>query len=173
MFKSKRENEYMKIEKIMEDAVNAQMNEELFSEYLYMSMSGYFEGRNLKGFAHWMKKQAGEERTHAMKFYSYLFDRAGVADFAAMKKPQASWPTPLAAFEAAYAHEQYITAKIHALHDVAEKQNDKATAAMLQWFIKEQVEEEATALGIVEKLRMVGKSENGLLMLDHTMGKRE
>lgn len=163
----------MKIEKIMEEAVNAQMNEELFSEYLYLSMSAYFEGSNLKGFAHWMRKQAAEERAHAMKFYAYVFDRAGAAEFAAMKKPQMAWESPLAAFEAAYAHEQHITGKIHALHDMAEKQNDKATANMLQWFINEQVEEEASALEIVEKLKIAGKSGNGLLMLDHTLGKRQ
>jgi ferritin len=163
----------MKIEKRMEDAVNAQMNEELFSEYLYLSMSGYFEGKNLKGFAHWMRKQANEERAHAMKFYSYLFERVGSVSLDAMKKPQAVWASPLAAFQAAYAHELYITAKIHALYDIAVKENDKATQNMLQWFIREQVEEEASALEIVEKLKMVGKSDSGLLMLDHTLGKRE
>ena len=163
----------MKISKKMEAAVNAQMNEEMFSEYLYLSMSSYFESANLKGFAHWMRKQAGEERTHAMKFYNFLFDRDGTAAFEAMKKPQAVWSSPLSAFEAAYKHEQYITDCIDKLHDAAAKENDKATQEMLHWFIKEQVEEEASALEIVNKLKMVGKSVNGLMMLDQALGKRE
>ncbi len=163
----------MKISKKMEDAVNAQMNEEMFSEYIYLSMSAYFESRNLKGFAHWMRKQAGEERVHAMKFYGYLFDRAGVAVFDAMKKPEAKWASPLAAFEAAYNHEKYITGCLEKLHDLAGKENDKATQVLLHWYIDEQVEEEASALEIVEKLRMIGSSVNGLMMLDQALGKRE
>ncbi len=163
----------MKISTKMEAAVNAQMNEELFSEYLYLAMSSYFESQGLKGFAHWMRKQAGEERVHAMKFYNFLFDRDGSAVFDAMKKPQAAWTSPLAAFEAAYKHEMYITACIEKLYDLAEKNNDKPTQVMLNWFIDEQVEEEASALEIVGKLKMLGKSVNGLMMLDHELSKRE
>ncbi len=163
----------MKISKKMESAVNAQMNEELFSEYLYLSMSAYFEGENLKGFAHWMREQAGEEREHAMKFYGFLFDREGAAVFGSMKKPQTRWTSPLAAFEAAYKHEQYITDCIHKLHEAAMKEGDKATMSMLKWFIDEQVEEEASAKEIADKLKMIGKSVNGLMMLDKKLGKRE
>jgi len=162
----------MKISAKMEKAVNRQMNEELFSEYLYLSMSAYFESQNLKGFAHWMRKQADEEREHAMKFYNYLFDRDGAAVLDALKKPQAKWSSPLAAFEAAYKHEQYITDCINKLHDLAMADNDKATMALLKWFIDEQVEEEATAKEIVDKLKMIGKSSNGLLMLDQSLAKR-
>lgn len=163
----------MKIAKKMEDAVNAQMNEEMFSEYLYLAMAAYFASQDLEGFAHWMKRQAAEERSHAMKFHGFLFDRDGAAAFSAMKKPQASWASPLAAFEAAYAHEQYITDCIHRLHGLAEKEGDKATQAMLHWFVNEQVEEEASTLEVVNKLRMAGKSAEGLLMLDRELGKRE
>ncbi|MBN1896695.1 MAG: ferritin [Candidatus Aenigmarchaeota archaeon] len=163
----------MEITKNMENAVNVHMNEELASEYLYLAMSAYFEGENLKGFANWMKKQANEERAHAMRFYSYLFDRSGAAIFDAMKKPAVKWSSPLAAFEAAYKHEKYITGCINKLHDTAMKAGDKATMSMLKWFIDEQVEEEASAKEIVDKLKMVGKSVNGLMMLDQALGKRE
>jgi ferritin len=162
----------MRITAKMEGAVNAQMNEEMYSEYIYLAMSGYFESQNLKGFAHWMRKQAGEEREHAMRFYNFLFDRDGTAVFSAMKKPQATWSSPLAAFEAAYKHEQYITAKINDLCMLAEKEGDLATKTMLNWFIDEQVEEEAAAKEIVDKLKMVGKSANGLMMLDQALSKR-
>ncbi len=168
-----KEENIMKISKKMEGAVNRQMNEELFSEYLYLSMSAYFESQNLKGFAHWMRKQADEEREHAMKFHDFLFDREGAAVFDSMKKPEARWSSPLAAFQAAYKHEQYITDCINRLHDAAMKENDKATMSMLKWFIDEQVEEEASAKEIVDKLKMIGKSANGLMMLDQSLGKRE
>ncbi|UCD02663.1 MAG: ferritin [Candidatus Aenigmatarchaeota archaeon] len=163
----------MKISKKMEDTNNRQMNEELFSEYLYLSMSAYFEAQNLKGFAHWMRKQADEEREHAMRFYNYLFDRDGTAVFEAMKKPDAKWASPLAAFQAAYKHEQYITDRIHKLHDLAMREGDKATMSMLKWFIDEQVEEEASALEIVQKLKAIGKSVNGLMYLNKALAKRE
>lgn len=163
----------MKISNKMEDSVNVQMNEELYSEYIYLAMAAYFESQNLKGFAHWMKKQAGEEREHAMKFHDFLFDRDGTAVYGAMKKPPTKWTSPLAAFEAAYKHEQYITDCIHKLHDLALKNGDKATMSMLKWFIDEQVEEEASAKEVVDKLKMVGKSVNGLMMLDQALSKRE
>ncbi len=163
----------MNISKKMESAVNVQMNEELYSEYIYLAMASYFESQNLKGFAHWMKKQAEEEREHAMKFHDFLFDRDGTATLEALKKPPAKWASPLAAFQEAYKHEQYITGCINKLYDLAEKEKDHATKVMLHWFIDEQVEEEASALEIVEKLKLIGNSVNGLMMLDQALSKRE
>jgi ferritin len=153
-------------------ALNRQINAEMWSSYLYLSMSAWFQSRNLPGFASWMRVQSGEETTHAMKFFDYIHDRRGDVKLAALAEPQTEWASPLAAFEAALEHEQKITAMIGGLMAQASKENDYATASMLQWFVNEQVEEEAAADEIVQKLRMIGDSTNGLLMLDHQLAKR-
>jgi ferritin len=155
------------------NSLNAQINAELFSEYLYLSMAAWFESQNWLGFAKWMKVQAGEERGHAMKFYDYVHLSGGHVKLDAIKAPTTTWGSPLAAFEDAYRHEQSITAKIHDLVKLAAAEGDTATGIMLQWFVSEQVEEEANASQIVAKLKLIGENTNGLFMVDHELGKRE
>lgn len=163
----------MEITAKMQSELNRQINRELFSEYLYLSMSAYFESLNLKGFAHWMKIQAGEEHTHAMKIFDYVFERGGKVILDAIQKPQAKWKSPLDAFRAAYEHEKKVTAWIHEIYGKADIQKDQATKVFLNWFVTEQVEEEDNARSIVEKLRMIGDSKQGLFMLNKVLGERK
>ncbi len=153
--------------------LNEQINHELFSAYLYLAMAAQFQSQNLKGFAHWMEVQAKEESGHALKLYGFVNERGGRVGLKGIDAPQESWATPLAAFEAALAHERKVTGLIHKLADAAQSEKDHATAVFLQWFVTEQVEEEANALEIAEKLRMVGDSAQGLLMLDGILGQRQ
>ncbi len=157
----------------MEKALNEQINEELFSSYLYLAMSAWFESQNLPGFASWMKVQAREENGHAMKFFEYVNERRGRVVLKAIKEPGKEWKSPLAAFEAALEHEQYITGRINDLVNLAAAEKDHATAGLLQWFVKEQVEEEASADRIVQMLKMAANAPGALLMLDHQMGERK
>lgn len=152
--------------------LNDQINEEYFSSYLYLAMAGWFESKTLKGFAHWMKIQVREEQAHAMKFFEYLHDAGGVVELKAIAAPKKEWATPLAAFEESLAHEKHITARIYMLLEAAMAEKDYATVAMLQWFVNEQVEEEANATEILEKLKMIGDSKGGLLYLDKELKKR-
>ncbi|MBN2055765.1 ferritin [bacterium] len=160
------------LDKKMEEALNDQINAEMFSSYLYLSMSAYFTAENLTGFANWMYVQSQEETFHAMKFFDYIHERGGAVELLAIEKPQAEWDTPLAAFEAALKHEQYITKRINDLVDLAMEIRDHASNNFLQWFIKEQVEEEASAAEIVAKLEMIKDSPNGLFMMDRELGAR-
>lgn len=162
----------MKISKKMETQMGQQVNAELYSAYIYLSMAGHFEGSNLPGFANWMKVQAKEELGHAMKLFGYVFARGGSVQLSKIDKPPAAWKSPLAVFEDAYRHEQHVTGLIDRLFSAARADKDTATEVFLQWFITEQVEEEASALAIVEKLKMVKESKQGLLMLDRELGKR-
>lgn len=157
----------------MFDALNRQINEELFSAYLYLSMSSYFESLNLKGFASWMDVQAQEEVSHAMKFYHYVLERGGRAIFDKLKKPPESWESPLAAFEAAYAHELMISDCINKLVNMAIREQDHATFNFLQWFVSEQVEEEASADEIVQQLKMIEDYHGGMFMLNRELGSRK
>ena len=157
----------------MEKALNEQINEELFSAYLYLAMSAWFESQNLPGFASWMKVQAREENGHAMKFFDYVSERRGRVVLKAIKEPGKEWKSPLAAFEAALEHEQYITGCINDLVNLSAAEKDHATAGLLQWFVKEQVEEEASADRIVQMLKMAANAPGALLMLDHQMGERK
>ena len=158
--------------KRMEAALNKQINAEIFSAYLYMAMEAYFRSVNLKGFANWMRVQALEELTHADRFASYVFDRGARVTLEAVDKPEAAWKTPLEVFEHVLRHERKVTSLIGALVDLAAKEKDHATSAMLQWFVTEQVEEETTAEEIVAQLGMVRDSSHGLLMLDRELGTR-
>ena len=157
----------------MEKALNEQINEELYSAYLYLAMSAWFESQNLPGFASWMKVQAREENTHAMKLFEFIHERRGRVMLKAIKEPGKEWKSPLAAFEAALKHEQYITGRIGELVNLALAEKDHATAGFLQWFVKEQVEEEAAADRIVQMLKMAANAPGALLMLDHQMGERK
>jgi ferritin len=157
----------------VEKALNEQINEELYSSYLYLAMSAWFESQNLAGFASWMKVQAREEHGHALKFFEYIHERRGTVTLKAIKEPAHEWKSPLAAFEAALAHEQHITGRISDLVNLAAAEKDHATAAFLQWFVQEQVEEEASADRIVQMLKMAAGAPGALLMLDHHLGERK
>ncbi len=158
-------------EKILE-ALNEQINAEFYSAYLYLAMSAYFEAKNLKGFANWMRVQAQEETTHAMRIYDYVVERGGRVKLMVIEQPPAEWSSPLEAFEAAYNHEVKITGMINKLVNLAMEEKDHATYNMLQWFVAEQVEEEASTDEIVQKLKMLGKDSRGILMIDRELAQR-
>lgn len=160
------------INKRMQDALNKQINEEMFSSYLYLSMSAYFESKSLLGFANWMKIQAQEEMLHAMKFYNYILERGGNVELQAIAEPKKEWTSVLNAFEEALAHEEHITGCINDLMSVGMEEKDHASQNLLKWFVDEQVEEEATANEIVDKLRMIGDHGPMLLMQDKEMTTR-
>ena len=158
--------------KKMEKALNGQVNAELYSSYLYLSMAANFAAQNWVGAAKWMRVQAGEEFKHAMRIYDFILACNSKVVLEPIAKPPTQWPTLLAAFEAAYAHEQKVTGLINGLVELAEDEKDHASEAFLQWFVNEQVEEEANALHIVQQLRLIGDSKGSLFMLDHQLGKR-
>jgi len=157
----------------MEMELNKQIKEELYSAYLYQSMAAYFAANNLNGFAKWMDVQAAEEVNHARKFYHFIIDRMGRVVLEAIEKPPLEWDSPLAAMEAALKHEQHVTGRIHFLVDLAREVKDKATEVMLNWFVMEQVEEEASVDEYVQMLKMFGGKPQGLMMINREMGKRE
>ena len=160
------------IDKEMEEAINRQINEEMYSAYLYMSMSSYFEEQGLNGFANWMYIQYQEEMDHAMKFYKYLHERGGNVRLYAIKEPPHEWKSPMDAFEQTLKHERHITKCINELVDLAEKKKDRATFNLLQWYIDEQVEEEANDEEIINQLKLTGDNGQGILMLDRELAAR-
>jgi len=161
------------LSKSMEDALNRQVNRELYSAYLYMSMSAYFSSANLSGFAKWMRIQAKEERAHATKLYDYILARGGKIALLDIEAPKAKWTSATKVFEEVYAHEQKVTGMINALVELATKEKDHASFEMLQWFVKEQVEEEEHASEILAKVRTIGEVPGHLFYLDHQLAKRE
>jgi len=158
-------------EKIQE-ALNGQINAELYSAYLYLSMEAYFQSQNLPGFASWMRVQTQEELTHAIKIYDFLNERGGRVILKSITEPQAEWQSPLAAFEAAYKHEQKVTGLINDLVNLALDEKDHATNSFLQWFVNEQVEEESSADEVVQKIKMVDKAPGAMFMIDKELGQR-
>jgi len=160
------------IGKAMQDAINEQINKELFSSYLYLSMAAYFEDKSLPGFAHWMRVQEAEEREHAMKFYDFLLERGGKVALKAIDAPKTEWASTMEVMEEVAAHEAKVTASIYALYELALKEKDYPAQIMLQWFITEQVEEEKNAAEIVASLKMIEAHETAVLQLDHRLGKR-
>ncbi len=160
------------ISKKMQDALNEQINAELYSAYMYLSMVAYFESVNLSGFATWMRAQTQEELMHAMKIYDYVNEHGGRVTLKAIDGPPTNWESPLAVFEAVYAHEQKVTGLINKLVDVAIGEKDHATNNFLQWFVNEQVEEESSADEIVQKLKLMADTPGGINMLDNEMGQR-
>ena len=154
------------------DELNEQINAELYSEYLYLSMAAYCEDEDLDGFANWLREQALEEREHAMRIYDYVAERDERIDLQTIEEPKHKWESPQAAFEEAHEHEQHITERIHKLVDLAQDKNDHATYNMLQWFVDEQVEEENTTDEIVSKFRRIDDDGTGLLMLSKQLGQR-
>jgi len=160
------------LSKKMQDALNGQINAELYSAYLYASMSAHFESVNLRGFANWMRVQTQEEMMHAYKFYNYVNERGGRVVLQAIDAPPHEWDSPLAVFEAVHVHEQKVTGLINDLVNLAVSESDHATNNFLQWFVSEQIEEEASAHDVVQKLNLVGEESSGLFMLDREMGLR-
>lgn len=153
-------------------ALNGQINAEMYSSYLYLSMESYFQSVSLSGFARWMRAQVQEELFHGMKFYDYVCERGGKVNLAAIKKPDSSWKSPLVAFKHILKHEQHVTDLINDLMDLAIAEKDHATQNFLQWFVGEQVEEEATVGEIVDKLNLIKDDTSGLFLLDAEVGKR-
>ncbi|MDT8389028.1 MAG: ferritin [Lentisphaeria bacterium] len=160
------------ISKTMVDAFNHQINAEMFSSYLYLSMAAYFEDLGLPGLTNWMKVQAQEEMVHAMKFFNELAERDGRVRLAAIDQPETEWESPLAVAENVYGHEQKVTALINNLVTLARKENDYASEAFLQWFVTEQVEEESSAKTLVDQLRLIQGHPQGLFMVDRELGAR-
>jgi ferritin len=161
------------ISKTLQDALNQQINFELFSAYLYLSMSAHFEAQNLSGFAHWMRVQYQEETGHAMKFYKYVFDRSGVVTLKAIAQPATKFKTPADVFKQVLEHEQKVTSLINKLFEAAVKEKEYAAQSFLQWFINEQVEEEKNATDIINMLEMIGDSPVSLIMADRQLGARK
>lgn len=161
------------MERKMEEAINEQIKNELYSAYLYLSMASYFDSINLEGFSHWMKVQAKEEVSHAMKLYDFVFDRGGKVIFKEIPAPPSDFSSPLDVFEKVLQHEKKVTELIEKLYKLSLELNDTACQIMLQWFINEQVEEEKNALKIVERLKMIKESPQGILIIDRELAKRE
>lgn len=153
-------------------ALNDQINEEAYSAYLYLSMSTWFESRQLRGFATWMKVQAGEEAKHALKLVDYLQDRGHQPVLKAVQAPAYQWKSALDAFEAALAHEKHISGCYQKLMEQSHELRDYASIAFLTWFVTEQVEEEKSTDEQVQMLRLAGESVGALMQLDHHAGKR-
>jgi ferritin len=156
----------------MEAALNKQVNAELYSAYLYLSMAAYFESEGLDGFAKWMEIQTMEEMSHAKKIYDYINERGGRVILETIENPKSNWSSALEAFEDAYKHEQYVSSLINNLVDIAIEEKDHATNNFLQWFVAEQVEEEASADEIVQKLKLVGNRGNAIFMMNRELGQR-
>jgi len=156
----------------LQAAMNDQIKEELYSAYLYLSMAAHFEGANLPGFAHWMRVQAQEELAHALMFFDHITGRNGRVRLQAIPQPPLDFGTPTAIFQQAFEHEQHITSRIHMLYELSQKENDFASRPLLQWFVEEQMEEERSAQGIVDTLKMTGEGGMALIMLDRQLGAR-
>ncbi len=154
------------------DKLNAQLNSEIYSAYLYFSMAGYFESLNLKGFANWMEIQAREEVLHSHRLYKYIIDKGDRPKMSAIDEPTHDWGSPQEAMEDTYSHECQISEQINECVSLALKENDHSTNTMLQWFVSEQVEEEAAADDIVQKLKMISGNSTGLYLLDTELSKR-
>jgi ferritin len=156
----------------LQAAFNEQINEELFSSYVYLAMAAHFEAMNLEGFASWMKHQAQEEMEHAMRLFDHINRRGGRVVLKAIGEPPAEFGSPLEAFEKALAHEQHITGCIHELYKLAQDEADYPAQLELHWFIDEQVEEEENSGRVVELLKLAGDNKGALFMLDRELAKR-
>ena len=154
----------------MEKAINEQLNAEMYSGYLYLSMAAYFEDQDYPGFAQWMRVQAQEELDHAMKFYDYLNTRGARVTLTAIEAPQTEWDSIEAVFKHVLEHEQMVTSLINNLVDIAIEEKDHATNQFLQWYVEEQVEEEESAMEVLGKIKRAGGAANILYMLDSELG---
>ena len=156
----------------LEEAFNDQINKELYSEYLYLAMKVYFQEQNLQGFVNWFDVQVQEEHAHAMGMFNYLNERGGKIDLRAIEKPVVEGNSPLEIFEHVLRHEEFVTSRINHLMDVAEEVKDRAAMHLLDWYIKEQVEEEANVSGVLATLKLIGDDKHALLMLDKDLATR-
>ncbi len=156
----------------LEAAFNDQINKEFFSEYLYLAMKTYFMEQNLLGFVNWFDVQVQEEHAHAMGMFDYLNERGGKIELGAIEKPVVEGNCPLTIFEHVLRHEEFVTSRINALMDVAEEVKDRAAMQFLNWYLKEQVEEESTVGGVLATLRLIGDDKKALLMLDKDLAAR-
>ncbi len=156
----------------LEKAFNDQINKELYSEYLYMSMYAYFDRLNLQGFKNWMNIQMQEEHAHAMGMFNYLHERGGKVVLQTIEKPETDWASPVELFEHVLKHEKYVTSLINSLIDVADEVKDRAAVSFLDWYLKEQVEEEANVGKILKTLKMVCEDKNSLYMFDKELATR-
>jgi ferritin len=156
----------------MTEALNEQTNKEIYSAYLYLSMSAYSTFIGMKGFANWFMVQYQEETVHAMKIYDYINDQGGQVKLLAVAQPPTEFGSPLEMFEKTLEHEKFVTKCINDLVDLAIKEKDHASNIFLQWFVTEQIEEEANDNEIISKLKLVGKEGNGLFMIDKELAAR-
>ena len=156
----------------MVEALNSQLNAEMYSAYLYLSMGTYFEDLDLSGFANWMRVQAQEEMTHAMKIHDFIIQRGDRVTLTRIEAPPTEWESPVNAFEHVYEHEQKVTGLINQLVNLALSLGDHATNNFLQWFVAEQVEEEESSSGVLKKVKMANDSLSALLMLDNELAQR-
>jgi len=160
------------INKRVEDALNTQINLEQYSAQLYLAMSAHCEGRGFRGFAHWLRVQAQEETKHAMKLVTFLLDRGGKLELGAVSAPQSDFGSVTQVFEKILEHEKSITGTIGSLFELSRAEKDYASEITLQWYVTEQVEEEANVGQIVDQLKAVGEQGGGIWYLDSKMGKR-
>ena len=160
------------VDEKVEVALNEQIHWEFYSGYMYLSMSAYCQSIGLAGCASWMMAQAQEEQVHAMRFYNYVISRGGRVVLPAIAEPPVAWDSVSDVFEKAYKHEQKVTSLINGLVELAIEEKDYATRNMLQWYVDEQVEEEETFSGVLDRLRLVGKDGSGLYMFDRDMASR-
>jgi ferritin len=160
------------ISKKIENALNAQINREFFSEYLYLSMEAYLRTKNLDGIANFFHVQTQEEHMHGMKMFNFLIDREGKVSLKAIDAPQTNFKSVIEVFEKTLEHEQLVSKYIDELMDMAIKENDHAVISFLKWFVDEQVEEEATAKNILSRLKLIGGDGHGLLMIDSELASR-
>ena len=156
----------------MKNAFNDQINKELYSEYLYLAMKSKFAEMNLQGFVNWFNVQVQEEHAHAMGMYDYVHERGGKVELFAIDKPEVEGKTPLEVFKQVLKHEEFVTSRINALMDVAEEVKDRAALSFLDWYLKEQVEEESSVGGVLATLKLIGDDKKALLMLDKDLATR-
>ncbi len=160
------------LDKKMEKAFNDQINKELYSEYLYLAMKAIFADMNLPGFVNWFDVQVQEERAHAMGMFDYVFERNGQVKLEAIDKPEIKGSTPLEIFEQVLEHEEFVTSRINALMDVADEVKDRAALSFLDWYLKEQVEEESNVGNVLANLKLIGDDKKALFMLDKELATR-
>ena len=156
----------------VQTALNNQLNEEMFASYSYLAMSAYFESQDLSGFAGWFRAQSAEEYEHAIKIFDYIHQAGGKVTLKEIKPPKVNWKAHIDVFKDMYAAEQKVTKSINSIVDLSSKEKDYATNNFLQWFVSEQVEEEATAQKLLKRMEMVGNNPPGLLMMDRELEMR-
>lgn len=162
----------MMIKQKVLDALNKQLNDELYASYLYLAMSAHFENESLTGFASWMRKQSVEEYQHAMKIFDFIHQVDGKVELFKIDAPKTGWQSVQSVFQNVYDHEKSVTSSIYEIVELAQQQRDHATTTFLQWFVNEQVEEESSALKVLDRINLIGDNKNGIIMLDHELGSR-